>query len=105
MDVNKKNIMDVNKIIILYIILLILFTYQEHEVVDDDDDEDELHFLQDLFDFFSSHGLQSKDLLEEQEHEVDVEHDDDEHDHPDDVEQEWLVLWCFFCNLAQLAPN
>ena len=88
--------MDVNKIIILYINLL---NYQEHEVVVEEDAQDEeeveLHFLHDLLDFlhdlldFSSHALQSKDSLEEQEHGFEVEHEvDEEQDQPDEVEHE-----------------
>ena len=79
--------MDVNKIIILYINLL---NYHEHEVddeEDEDEDEEEPHFLHPLD--FSSQALQSKVLLlEEQEHGLEVGHEDDEQDQPDDVVQE-----------------
>ncbi len=75
---------------------------------DDDDEEDEddepPHFLHDLD--FSSHALQSKVLLVEQVHGLVEEHEeDDEQDHPEEVVHEWLDLWCFFGNLAQLAFN
>jgi hypothetical protein len=39
-------------------------------------------------------------------HGLEVEHEEDEEqDQPDEVVHEWLDLWCFFGNLAQLAPN